>query len=205
MEIIFANLTQEQIDQIVVRNNNHRAARSFGSMDDQGRRQGAWQTYRHGKLYEQAFYNDDLLQGVVKNWYANNQLRAEIPYDKGAEQGLVQSWHANGQLCEKINYQKGKMSGHAESWYQNGQQRRDAYYLDGNLHGVTKKWDENGHLASVKFKQNGRTVIDCGPELSYMKFWDSAKAMLGINRRDVETLAADQYKKLAKRHPELRV
>lgn len=89
---------------------------------DAGRRTGSWLTYSdegEQKLVEQS-YADGKLEGPVRTWYSNGQLRQESRFVNGKREGIAQEWTLNGEKRAELNFKEGKRDGKATVWQRDG-------------------------------------------------------------------------------------
>ncbi|GAJ08976.1 unnamed protein product, partial [marine sediment metagenome] len=63
------------------------------------------------------YYN---LGGVVREYYENGMLKAEIPYKENRRHGLAKFYYENGMLMGKIKYKRGRETGEAKFYDENG-------------------------------------------------------------------------------------
>lgn len=155
-----------------------------GYFDEHGKKQGVFETYDvddiHGKyLFNRITYKDDLSDGPATEYYPDGTLRCQGNLIDDKFEGLWRTYYPDGRVQAKAGYKAGERDGLAE-----------IYNPDGSLMGML--------LYSQGVVQKNYT-----PELKIIQKWDIKKALWGINRRDIATLAFDQKVELGMRHPEL--
>ena len=94
-----------------------------------GQRSGTWEKYTADgtqKLLEQS-YVDGMLEGVVKAWYSNGQLRQESTFVAGKREGLATEWTLAGDKRAELNFKAGKRDGEATVWQRDGRVLEQTY------------------------------------------------------------------------------
>lgn len=158
--------------------------------DDQGRveryqrrtkdfaKAGLYQKFHpNGKVYQEAHYTNDtldgecryfradgsletveryahgLLQGKYEGYYENNQLRIEQMYVNGALEGWSMAYYPNGKMKEKVMLRNNEEDGPFTEYHENGQPKAEGRYTpgaDGPLEqGELKEYNEQGVLVRV--------------------------------------------------------
>lgn len=59
--------------------------------------------------------------GLIKEYYGNEQLYSECVYINGKRNGLYKLYYDNGQLYIECNYINGKRNGFYKSYFRRGQ------------------------------------------------------------------------------------
>ena len=120
--------------------------------------------------------------GIVKEYYKNGALKAEVSYIKNRPQGPEISYFKNGKVAFKANYQDGKLEGQYEKYYEGGQLREQGSfarrklnglqtmyyetgekrlqqeYKSGMIEGISKTYDKKGNLGTESLWQNGKLI-----------------------------------------------
>lgn len=128
--------------------------------------------HENGQLASEGTYKDGKVDGVVKGWYENGQLRIEAfhkasvagatdgadkDWSAGAD-GVWKTWYENGQLKSESTYKDRKAIGVWKVWYENGQLELEETFKDDKLDGVLKEWHENGQLKSEQIYKDGNPL-----------------------------------------------
>jgi hypothetical protein len=85
---------------------------------------------------------------VVKAYYPDGKLRAEIPQKDKKKHGLAKEYFKNGKRYQEIDYKNGIKEGWARRFYENGQLAQETPYINGQIHGTQKKFREDGSLSA---------------------------------------------------------
>ena len=51
-------------------------------------------------------FKEGKIDGLIKEWHENGQLKWEANYKDGEYDGLSRSWYENGQLADEGNFKK---------------------------------------------------------------------------------------------------
>jgi hypothetical protein len=86
--------------------------------------------------------------GVVKNYYANGKIKAEVPVKNGKRHGIAIQYYQNGKKHVEMTYVNGKNHGMTKRYYENGNLYEETEYRDGEMHGTRKKYREDGKLST---------------------------------------------------------
>ncbi len=110
-------------------------------------KQGLYQSfYPSGKLYEEAMYESDTLNGPRKLYYESGQLEILENYQNGAFVGDYQKWFESGQLQLEGHYDDNKASGEWKRYYDNGQLMEVVLLKDNEERGPFTEYHRNGKL-----------------------------------------------------------
>ncbi len=122
---------------------------SLGELD------GVYKIYHKdgGYLYETGNYKNGKLDGTVYYYYANGQVKKEIPFVDGKREGTVTKYYSNGNIQYIEHYKNGKICCKAEDFYENGNSKIVTYYKNGKIDSTYTFLYENGNLKS-KLKYN---------------------------------------------------
>ena len=145
-------------------------------IDQDSLRQGPYLTYFGDgvRIFEQAHYKDDLLDGkrtlyfehqqpevieqyhkgvlvdTLKVFYPSGQLKRTEYYSKGTVEGEVISYFPNGAVKERVTYQNNLENGPFSEYYANGQLKWQGTFINGdNEIGELLKYDSTGRLIRV--------------------------------------------------------
>jgi len=146
--------------------------RTRGTVDAEGRRQGAWTTwYENGGVETESEFHDGervgpwrsfgedgrpfesgRIEGGVRTgrWTENWGLYASTgEYVAGEKSGEWTERWEDGSLREKVTYEHGQMSGHTTGWWPNGERRLEGSYEKGYPVGEWTYWNEDGSVKEV--------------------------------------------------------
>ncbi len=87
--------------------------------------------------------------GIVKYYYPNGKLRAEISYTDNVLDGLSIWYFLNGNKSKEINYSEGKINGTMKYYYSSGLLKAEYSVTNGVRDGLTKIYYHNGGLKEV--------------------------------------------------------
>ena len=103
-----------------------------------------------------ATYIDGKLDGAVKTYHPNGQLRSEGFYAGGETQGRYTTYHADstafrphGNIEYCCDYLDDERYGTARWYDEDGRLRMEEEYVEGKLEGAVKRYDSHGKLLSV--------------------------------------------------------
>jgi len=96
--------------------------------------------------------------GMLREWYDNNQLYLEFNMKNGIKNGICKKWYNDGQLQMIYNYNKGKLNGIQRKWFPDGTLRAEWNYLNDELHGISIEWQDDGSVKSKKHYKDGKLI-----------------------------------------------
>lgn len=147
-------------------------------------KEGLYQKFHpDGKVYKEAHFTNDSLDGECKYfrangtlesieryahgtldgkyeaYYENNQLQIEQNYVNGALHGLSTAYYLNGKVKEKVMLRDNEENGPFTEYYENGQLKAEGQYTPGEdsplEQGELKEYNEQGELTRVANCVNG--------------------------------------------------
>lgn len=143
-----------------------------------GQRQGETRTYRNGALQKVEFFQDDVKQGFVCQYYPSGDLKSLTPYIDGKEEGegfefargderiitLLTYRDGNLRTSEPINRlnNNNKKHGRWVEFYPNGIIKSEGYYTNGLKNGIFKTFDKEGNLLDIQKYKDGE--LETGAE-----------------------------------------
>jgi antitoxin component YwqK of YwqJK toxin-antitoxin module len=87
--------------------------------------------YKNGNMEHQIHYNQqELLQGTIKYYYEDEQLKSETDFIAGNRQGLHSSWYENGDPKEVYIFKNDKQHGD-QFYYDKEGNLFSTHYIDG--------------------------------------------------------------------------
>lgn len=104
-----------------------------------GKAQGKARSFdAEGRLVSECTKKDGQLNGTLTDyWPDTGKPRRVINYKKGEVQGVAKEYYANGQLKREIPFKKGTMHGEEKRYEGDGSLARTKYWLEGQ--GVSKE------------------------------------------------------------------
>ena len=116
----------------------------------------------NGNILQERPYNEDRkLDGLLTEWYKNEQIKYSRTYKNGRLEGLFKSWYENGKKAEEGFFKDEKLYGLLTQWYENGEKRGEVNYKDGNKEGLESVWFENGNKKSeINFNDGKKNGLD---------------------------------------------
>ena len=109
-----------------------------------------------GILYKNP--DSTLVNGSVKDWYENGNIKTSTSYKNGIIDGPYKSWYLNGESKDEVNVVNGKRIGLRKIWYENGQLKTEMNYKNGNVDGIIKIYNEDGSLKEEKEFKDGKQI-----------------------------------------------
>ncbi|WP_375559921.1 tetratricopeptide repeat protein [Bernardetia sp. OM2101] len=140
--------------------------RSIGMFDKNNKREGNWKFYRkNGKLASIQYFKDGVVDGKVVFYYQDGeQPSEERMYKKDVLNGLLKSYYACGQLSYEVSFKDEKKEGVAKSYYPSGELKQTENFENGDLEGETISYFLTGAKSYItNFKAGERD----GKFLSY--------------------------------------
>jgi len=118
----------------------------------------------NGKLISQSEQKEDgTLHGVTKS-YIENRLFSEEIYDNGVLHGTRKIFYADGSLEILENYKNGKIDGTYMAYHPNGKEMLKAIYVDGSMQGLVTSYFDDGKVKEEVTFINGE---ENGPFVEY--------------------------------------
>lgn len=155
----------------------------FNQTDQQGKKQGYWKVkYPNGKIKYTAFYKNDKPVGLMKRYFNDNSLMAELYFYPNSTKIKAKLYFQAGPLAAegiysdkdvkdsvwnyysfytktlsaRETYIKGKKSGIAYSYFSDGRVAEEKSWKNDILDGVWKQYFENGVIRFSTFYTNGK-------------------------------------------------
>lgn len=113
---------------------------SNGVRDENGYKVGEWKKYyASGKLFIQASYVNDTLNGKVYSYYKNGNTQAENDYIAGKLNGISKQYDIKGNAIREISYKDNLIFGNCK-YYEDGTIDNERYYKNGVIDGPCKDY-----------------------------------------------------------------
>ncbi|MES2590098.1 MAG: hypothetical protein V4622_14050 [Bacteroidota bacterium] len=110
-------------------------------------------------------YQNGLLEGVKKKYYANGKIKTQTTYKKGLIDGEFINYNMEGIVLEKLNYKEGKKNGECSYFYTDGKLLKTENWLMDVKSGEFKTFYLHGPLQSLETWKKGS-----GKEEEYFSF-----------------------------------
>ena len=109
---------------------------------------GAKTDYYYDGYSIQAEYTlkNGLLNGTLKSYYQNGNLKKTGNYINGKENGLFKEYNEDGSINIEYSMKDGEMNGAFKTYYENGQVKKTGGFLNGKQNGKFYEYAENGWL-----------------------------------------------------------
>ncbi|MCZ2129100.1 MAG: hypothetical protein LC109_02420 [Bacteroidia bacterium] len=95
------------------------------------------------------------LNGILKTYYENSNLKKTGNYVNGIENGLFKEYDENGNLEAEYSMSNGEFNGSLKTYYSNGKLKKSGSYLKGKEHGNFFEYDEYGTKDAEYVMANG--------------------------------------------------
>jgi hypothetical protein len=92
--------------------------------------------------------NDKSSDGLVKNYYPDGKIKAEVTMKDKKRHGLARSYYPSGVVRQEIDYLNNVKHGVARTNYETGKPYQITRYVEGKMEGVREKYRQNGDLMS---------------------------------------------------------
>ena len=89
--------------------------------------------------------DENVLDGAVKLYYNNGQLKSYIDYVKGKRHGLYRFYARTGMLLEEGHYQQGFPIGQYKQWNRKGYLEKEIFSHPKGIFDLTE-WDRDGNI-----------------------------------------------------------
>jgi antitoxin component YwqK of YwqJK toxin-antitoxin module len=137
--------------------------------------------YFNNNVEVEAYYKNDLIEGIEKQYYQNGNLSVETHYIKGMKNGKVTSWYSNGYVRELGAFVNDMFDGEWVNYDNRGLLVGEAFFVKGA--GKRATYDEMGRLqCETNFVNNKKD----GLEIWYFHSGDVEKKLLFKEDRIIE-------------------
>ena len=139
-----------------------------------GKKEGEYaRFYFNGNREYQAFYKNDLLNGIERTWNKEGQLLSETYYKEGKKNGAYTSWYDNGEMMAKGAFKNDLEEGKWQIFDQRGLLIGEATFTGGS--GIQMAYDKNGVLERKTTFKKG---LKNGEEIYYAPSGEVVKTIL---------------------------
>lgn len=143
---------------------------------------GAKTDYYYDGYSIQAEYTlkNGLLNGTLKSYYQNGNLKKTGNYINGKENGLFKEYNEDGSINIEYSMKDGVMNGAFKTYYENGQVKKIGSFLNGKGNGNFKEYAENGDLevtySKINDEYNGLlTIYEAGKVAKKINYKNGAR------------------------------
>jgi antitoxin component YwqK of YwqJK toxin-antitoxin module len=149
--------------------------------DKNGKKQGVWKKYEHGKLLYEGQFKDDVPYGTFKYYHPNGKLKSVTEFVQGVHKVKTVIYYENGKkasegayidqqknglwryysnkdtLIKEESYSEGKRSGLWKTYSSSGELLEECNYLNDKRNGLYKTYYLNGNVSLEENYLNGKT------------------------------------------------
>ncbi|MBP9855365.1 MAG: toxin-antitoxin system YwqK family antitoxin [Candidatus Omnitrophica bacterium] len=93
-----------------------------------------------------SYADQNLLNGIKKDYYPNGKLKLEAEYKDGKQNGILREYYENGQLAFIQTIRNGKVSGMVKAYYESGKLKGEVNYVDSLQDGKCIEYYENSKV-----------------------------------------------------------
>lgn len=93
-----------------------------------------------GHIVAEVPYINNAIDGVVRNYFDNQQLNHETPFKNGVKHGVERCYFPSGKLQRIANYRDGELNGTRKIYYQSGYLESETTYSDGKKNGFDREY-----------------------------------------------------------------
>ena len=168
-----------------------------------GKLEGKYMAYDlSGHPLIEAFYSNDLLNGVVKFYDENGNVSTTIPYNKGMAEGMAFGYYPSGKKLFEQSFKANKPEGWRKTYYEDGQLYQEKLYRNGIWNGHDyREYDRNGRKVVELKMDNGRQqylLFDADENAAEMSDVDKKLLMERIDSRQYEKEMMAKYLNIQK-------
>jgi antitoxin component YwqK of YwqJK toxin-antitoxin module len=100
--------------------------------------------HENGKLQTSCTYRDNLIDGMLRNYYPSGLIQVEQHFKKGVLDGPVKTWDKFGKLMSEGNYRDGLLHGRYAEYYPDKALKLEGNYINGNHEGIWLYYASSG-------------------------------------------------------------
>lgn len=116
--------------------------------------------YVNGTKAEAFLYQDNMMEGVQKEWDKRGRLKNVYHYQKDTLHGAVMSYE-DGHLVAQSNYYKGSIYGPSTFYYKpTGEVQSKQFFYGDEIYGTTVQYDRDGNITHTSKYYQGSPVSD---------------------------------------------
>jgi len=147
--------------------------------------------------------NGGPLNGVVREFYPNGNIKEEAVYKNGVLNGYLKKYSESGTLLSKAEYQDGDLNGVYKEFYVTGKIKTEIEYVNNKKDGAQKEYDPEGTLLSEfnytlgKLEGFSKTYYEDGALRSIISYSNNLKEgemQIFSNNNAAKPIYIDVYK-----------
>lgn len=105
----------------------------------------------------EAFYKDDNLEGVLKEFYRDGKLYEATLFENNLKKGAQKTYNFNGILISELNYLNDELNGASKNFYNEGNLEQESTFKEGHLIGDYISYHYNNQVAvKTSYNDNGK-------------------------------------------------
>lgn len=121
-----------------------------------GKMDGEFSFFQHGKLFQKSHYKDDQLDGESIEYFPSGKVCQRVHFKAGKITGLLRRFDEQGRPELLAAYVQGELHGDMVT-YENGQMQSQQHHVKGKKHGVGIIYSPDGSpLLSAQFQNDKR-------------------------------------------------
>lgn len=99
---------------------------------------GRFIKYQDDGIYDEINIKNGKLNGPLKEYYSEGQVRREYFFKNGELDGPAKGYYSDGHIYAESFYKDGKLEGSFKNYDRDGNIRQEETYKNGELHGIKK-------------------------------------------------------------------
>lgn len=111
--------------------------------------------YESGHLKKISNYENDLLNGLFREFYESGELKYQYYYKDNKHHGEGKDYYKNGNLQAKGNLIDGKLEGLWQYYYENGNLKKEVIYKNGEIVSE-KKFEQERESNTVEYDNSSK-------------------------------------------------
>jgi tetratricopeptide (TPR) repeat protein len=162
--------------------------------------------YNSGRIQDEGTLFNGKLNGELKVYYLNGNLKSLDNYKDGIPNGSKILYYKNGAMMQKAEYTEGRNTGRWETYFLNGQLQTQMHPKKGNRFDSVFTYYSTGKVKRIALIYNGAPVVNNKiDKLNYLDFEFNQSLnkgdLMGANKvwaklYDLDSTNADTYFKL---------
>ncbi len=124
---------------------------------------GNCENYENGILRSYAEFQNGLVHGEMKYYFANGKVEEIVEWEKGKANGKVKYFYQNGQLSEEGQVTDNSKEGTWKSYHANGKLKNHENWKNNQMQDSVFSYFANGNLHSkgifINGKEDGRWIM----------------------------------------------
>lgn len=113
------------------------------------------------KTWSLAHYENGIILGWYKVFYANNRLKNETFFNNGIKEGKYREFYENGILKTEKTYENGLLNGQTVDYEFNGRPKKINFYKDNQKHGIERIYNAQGRpTQEFEYRDNLKLALN---------------------------------------------